>query len=388
MINRQLNLLLIFTYILIFFSCNKQDHNMVKKELFGTLQNGENIYSYTLTNKNGMSATIINYGATVVKLKVPDKNGKIEDVILGYDSLSSYVKGASFFGGIVGRYGNRIAKGKFTLDGKEYQLPINNGVNSLHGGTIGFNKRVWEAKEISGPALQLTYVSPDGEEGYPGTLILTVTYSLTDNNGLKIDYKATTDKPTILNPTNHCYFNLTGDPNNTILNHVLMINADKFTPVDSTLIPTGQLEDVANTPLDFTNSTEIGKRINDDFQQLKFAGGYDHNWVLNNYNGSVREAVTLYDSTSGILLKVLTDQPGVQFYSGNFLDGKDRGKEGIYYKFRTGLCLECQHFPDSPNEKNFPSVVLRPGETYTQTTVYEFSVKWSSIWNQFNSKIQ
>ena len=348
---------------------------MVKKELFGTLQNGENIYSYTLTNKNGMSATIINYGATVVKLKVPDKNGKIEDVILGYDSLSSYVKGASFFGGIVGRYGNRIAKGKFTLDGKEYQLPINNGVNSLHGGTIGFNKRVWEAKEISGPALQLTYVSPDGEEGYPGTLILTVTYSLTDNNGLKIDYKATTDKPTILNPTNHCYFNLTGDPNNTILNHVLMINADKFTPVDSTLIPTGQLEDVANTPLDFTNSTEIGKRINDDFQQLKFAGGYDHNWVLNNYNGSVREAVTLYDSTSGILLKVLTDQPGVQFYSGNFLDGKDRGKEGIYYKFRTGLCLECQHFPDSPNEKNFPSVVLRPGETYTQTTVYEFSVK-------------
>ena len=375
MIKRHLNLLLIFTSILIFFSCNKQDHNMVKKELFGTLQNGENIYSYTLTNKNGMSATIINYGATVVKLKVPDKNSKIEDVILGYDSLSSYVKGASFFGGIVGRYGNRIAKGKFTLDGKEYQLPINNGVNSLHGGTIGFNKRVWEAKEISGPALQLTYVSPDGEEGYPGTLTLSVTYSLTDNNGLKIDYIATTDKPTILNPTNHCYFNLTGDPNNTILYHVLMINADKFTPVDSTLIPTGQLEDVANTPLDFTKPTEIGKRINEDFQQLKFAGGYDHNWVLNNYNGSVREAATLYDSASGILLKVLTDQPGIQFYSGNFLDGKDRGKDGIYYKFRTGLCLECQHFPDSPNEKNFPSVVLRPGETYTQTTVYEFSVK-------------
>ena len=372
---KKLSLLLIFISILIFFSCNKQENSMVKKELFGTLQNGENIYSYTLTNKNGMSATIINYGATVVKLKVPDKNSKIEDVILGYDSLSSYVKGASFFGGIVGRYGNRIAKGKFTLDGKEYQLPINNGVNSLHGGTIGFNKRVWEAKEISGPALQLTYVSPDGEEGYPGTLILTVTYSLTDNNGLKIDYIATTDKPTILNPTNHCYFNLTGDPNNTILNHVLMINADKFTPVDSTLIPTGQLEDVANTPLDFTKPKEIGKRINDDFQQLKFAGGYDHNWVLNNYNGSVREAATLYDSTSGILLKVLTDQPGIQFYSGNFLNGKDRGKDGIYYKFRSGLCLECQHFPDSPNEKNFPSVVLKPGETYTQTTVYEFSVK-------------
>ncbi len=372
---KQINWLLIFISILIFFSCNKQDHNMVKKELFGTLQNGENIYSYTLTNNNGMSATIINYGATVVKLKVPDKDGKIEDVILGYDSLSSYVKGASFFGGIVGRFGNRIAKGKFTLDGKEYQLTINNGENSLHGGTIGFNKRVWEVKELNGPSLQLTYVSPDGEEGYPGKLTLTVTYSLTDKNGLKIDYKAITDKPTILNPTNHCYFNLSGSPENTILDEMLMINADKFTPVDSTLIPTGQLEDVTNTPMDFRTPTEIGDRINDNFQQLKFAGGYDHNWVLNNYNGSVREAATLFDSTSGILLKVLTDQPGIQFYSGNFLNGKDRGKDGIFYKFRTGLCLECQHFPDSPNEKDFPSVVLKPGETYTQTTIYEFSIK-------------
>ena len=374
---KKLSLLLIFISILIFFSCNKQENSMVKKELFGTLQNGENIYSYTLTNKSGMSATIINYGATVVKLKVPDKNGNIEDVILGYDSLSGYVNGASYFGGIVGRYGNRIAKGKFTLDGKEYQLPTNNGQNSLHGGTIGFNKRVWQAKELEGenPALQLTYVSPDGEEGYPGTLTLTVTYTLTDKNGLEINYKATTDKPTILNPTNHCYFNLSGDPNNTILNEVLMINADKFTPVDSTLIPTGQLEDVANTPMDFRKPTEIGERINDDFQQLKYAGGYDHNWVLNNYNGSVREGVTAYDSTSGIFMEVLTDQPGVQFYTGNFLDGKDRGKDGIYYKFRTGFCLECQHFPDSPNQKDFPSVVLRPGETYTQTTIYEFSVK-------------
>ena len=374
---KKLNLFLIFISILIFISCNKQGNNLVKKELFGTLQNGEDIYSYTLTNNSGMSATIINYGATVVKLKVPDKNGKTEDVILGYDSLSGYVKGASYFGGIVGRYGNRIAKGRFTLDGKEYQLPLNNGPNSLHGGTIGFNKRVWKAEELNGnnPALQLTYVSVDGEEGYPGTLTLIVTYSLTDKNGLKIDYKATTDKATILNPTNHCYFNLTGDPNNTILNHVLMINADKFTPVDSSLIPTGQLEDVANTPMDFRKPTEIGERINDDFQQLKFAGGYDHNWVLNNYNGSVREAATVYDSTSGIFMEVLTDQPGVQFYTGNFLNGMDGGKDGIYYKFRTALCLECQHFPDSPNEKTFPSVVLRPGETYTQTTVYEFSVK-------------
>ncbi len=370
-----LNLFLLLMPALIFFSFTKQDHNMVKKELFGTLQDGEKIYSYILNNNNGMSATIINYGATVVKLKAPDKNRKVEDLILGYDSLSSYVKGGSFFGGIVGRFGNRIAKGRFTLDGKEYQLSINNGENHLHGGTIGFNKRVWKAKELSGSALQLTYVSPDGEEGYPGKLTITVTYSLTDKNGLKIYYKATTDKPTILNPTNHCYFNLTGSPDNTILNHILMINADKFTPVDKTLIPTGQLEDVANTPMDFRKPTRIGKHINDNFQQLKFAGGYDHNWVLNNYNGSVREAATLYDSTSGIFMKVLTDQPGIQFYSGNFLDGKDRGKDGIYYKFRTGLCLECQHFPDSPNKKNFPSVVLRPGETYTQTTIYEFSVK-------------
>ena len=375
--SKSLSLFLLLIPALLSFSCTKQDHYMVKKELFGTLQNGDEIYSYVLTNKNNMSAEIINYGATVVKLSAPDRNGKIEDIILGYDSLSSYVNGSSFFGGIVGRYGNRIAKGRFTLDGKEYQLPINNPPNSLHGGTIGFNKRVWKAEELNGnnPALQLTYVSVDGEEGYPGTLTLIVTYSLTDKNGLKIDYKATTDKATILNPTNHCYFNLTGDPNNTILNHVLMINADKFTPVDSSLIPTGQLEDVANTPMDFRKPTEIGERINDDFQQLKFAGGYDHNWVLNNYNGSVREAATVYDSTSGIFMEVLTDQPGVQFYTGNFLNGMDRGKDGIYYKFRTALCLECQHFPDSPNEKTFPSVVLRPGETYTQTTVYEFSVK-------------
>ena len=375
--SKSLSLFLLLIPALLSFSCTKQDHYMVKKELFGTLQNGDEIYSYVLTNKNNMSAEIINYGATVVKLSAPDRNGKIEDIILGYDSLSSYVNGSSFFGGIVGRYGNRIAKGRFTLDGKEYQLPINNPPNSLHGGTIGFNKRVWKAKELSGdiPAVEFTYLSPDGEEGYPGDLTISVTYSLTDENGLKIDYKATTDKPTILNPTNHCYFNLTGNPNNTILNHVLMINADKFTPVDSTLIPTGQLEDVANTPMDFRKPKTIGKDINDDFQQLKFAGGYDHNWVLNNYNGSVREVVTLYDSTSGRYMEVLTDQPGIQFYSGNFLNGKDRGKDGIYYKFRTGLCLECQHYPDSPNKDNFPSVVLRPGETYTQTTIYKFSVK-------------
>ena len=367
-------LLLLVTFTFISF-IKIQDKNMVKK-LFGTMPDGENIYSYTMTNSSGMSATIINYGATVVKLEVPDRNGKVEDIILGYDSLSSYMNGSSYFGGIVGRFGNRINKGKFTLDGKEYQLAINSGGNHLHGGDKGFNKRVWEAKEINDNTLEFTYISPDGEENYPGKLTITVTYILTDNNELKIDYKATTDKPTILNPTNHCYFNLTGNPGeNTILDHVLMINADKYTPVNSTLIPTGALEDVTNTPMDFRKPTAIGKRINEDFEQLKYAGGYDHNWVLNNYDGTVQEAVTLYDSTSGRFMEVLTDEPGVQFYSGNFLNGKDRGKDGIYYKYRTGLCLECQHFPDSPNEKNFPSVVLKPGEEYTQTTIYKFSVR-------------
>jgi aldose 1-epimerase len=347
------------------------------KKYFGTLPTGEKIYSYNLSNSKGMSATIINYGATVVKLEVPDRNGKIHDVILGYDSLSGYENGSSFFGGIVGRYGNRIAKGRFTLDGKEYQLSINDGVNHLHGGTVGFNKKLWHEKIIEGniPKLQLTYISPDGEEGYPGKVTLTVTYSLTDENGLEIDYKATTDKPTIINPTNHCYFNLSGSPENTILDEILMINADKYTPVDKTLIPTGKLENVANTPMDFTKPKVIGKDINAEFEQLKFAGGYDHNWVLNNFDGKVRKVASVFDSSSGRYMEVITDQPGIQFYSGNFLDGTTKGKEGIYYKHRTGMCLECQHYPDSPNEKNFPTVVLRPGEVYRQTTIYKFSTR-------------
>jgi aldose 1-epimerase len=347
------------------------------KKQFGTLSSGEKIYSYILSNNKGMSATIINYGATVVSLKAPDRNGKIEDVILGYDSLSGYVNGSAYFGGIVGRYGNRIAKGHFKLDGKGYQLSINDGVNHLHGGTEGFNKKVWQGKIIEGnvPKLQLTYVSPDGEEGYPGTATITVTYSITDKNELKIEYKAVTDKPTIMNPTNHCYFNLSGSPENTILDEKLMINANKYTPVDKTLIPIGKLENVADTPMDFRKPKMIGKDINADFQQLKFAGGYDHNWVLNNYNGKVRKAASVFDSTSGRYMEVFTDQPGIQFYSGNFLDGTIKGKDGIYYKHRAALCLECQHYPDSPNEKIFPSVVLRPGEVYTQTTIYKFSTK-------------
>jgi aldose 1-epimerase len=330
---------------------------------------------YTLKNKNGMSAEIMNYGATVVSLFAPDKNGKLADVILGYDSLKRYERGGAYFGAIVGRYGNRIGKGKFILEGKEYQLTINDGKNHLHGGIIGFSKKLWNTDSYDEHTLKMTLDSPDGDQGYPGNLKLTVTYTLNDNNELEIHYTATTDKPTILNPTNHCYFNLTGNPENTILGHELMINADKYTPIDNEFITTGEIADVAGTPMDFRTPTPIGKNINDDFIQLKNGKGYDHNWVLRDYNGKVREAATLYDPSSGRELEVLTDQPGVQFYSGNFLNGMDVGKGGIHYQHRTGCCLETQHFPDSPNKKNFPSVELKPGETFNSTTIYKFTTK-------------
>ncbi len=379
MIKRLINTSFIILSLLI-LSCQPKnaENRMIKKELFGKLKTGENVYMYTLSNSAGMTAKIINFGARVVSLTAPDKNGKYEDVVLGYDSLKDYVRGSSYFGAIVGRYGNRIGKGKFTLDGKEYQLTINNGMNHLHGGIKGFDKVLWTAEPVetdSSQSLKLTYKSADGEQGYPGNLTIQVEYTLTKDNALRIDYTATTDKPTILNPTHHSYFNLTGSPTNTILDHELEIDADYITPVDRGLIPTGELMKVENTPFDFRTFHKIGERINDDNQQLKFGGGYDHNFVLNNYNGSVREVAEVYEPISGRLMKVFTDQPGIQFYSGNFLNGMAKGKGGIAYNYRTGLCLEAQHFPDSPNHPNFPSVVLRPGETYTQTTVYEFSVK-------------
>jgi aldose 1-epimerase len=350
--------------------------NKITEKEFGTLSSGEKIYSYTLVNSNGMSAEIINYGASVVKLKVPDRNGKIEDVILGYDNLNGYVEGNSFLGGIVGRYGNRINKGHFTLDGEDYQLTVNEGNNHLHGGVKGFHKVAWDAKVIgsNSNSLQLTYVSRDKEEGYPGTVTIIVMYNLTDENALEIDYKATTDKPTVINPTSHCYFNLTGSPENTILDHLLMINADRFTPVNDESITTGELRNVENTPMDFRIPTAIGSHIDDDDEQLENGSGYDHNWVLNN-NGKINLAASVYDHKSSRYMEVLTNEPGIQFYSGNFLDGTIKGKYGIYYKRRTAFCLECQHFPDSPNKKNFPSVVLRPGETDRKTTIYKFSVK-------------
>ena len=363
----------------IFCQPQKEGTQMIEKKLFGKLADGREVFEYTLTNSNGMKVKVINYGATVVSLESSDRNGKFSDVVLGYDNLEGYVADKSYFGAIIGRYGNRIGKGKFKLDGKEYQLSINNGENQLHGGTEGFNKKVWtvEATDESnlGQSITLSYISKDGEEGYPGTVKLTVNYQLTNQNELKINYTGTTDKTTILNPTHHSYFNLTGDSNKTILDEELWIGADKFTPVDKGLIPTGELTDVKGTPMDFRQPTKVGARINDDYEQLKLGRGYDHNFVLNKHQELIPKIASVYDSSSGRFMEMRTDQPGVQFYTGNFLDGTVMGKNGIKYQFRTGLCLEAQHFPDSPNKPNFPSVVIKPGQVYRQTTIYKFSVK-------------
>ncbi|MDP3148487.1 MAG: aldose epimerase family protein [Ignavibacteria bacterium] len=351
---------------------------MIPRKLFGKLADGCEVYIYTLKNKAGMTAEIINYGAIVVSLTVPDRDGKFEDVVLGYNNIESYVADKNFFGCIVGRYGNRIRKGKFTLDGKVYQLGINNGEHHLHGGETGFYKRVWNAKPIDSetdPALNLSYISKDGEEGYPGTLSLSVMYTLTSNNELKIEYTGTTDKTTILNPTHHSYFNLSGDINISILNHEMEIKADKMIPVDKDLIPLGWFEDVTNTPLDFRSRKKVDRDINLEFEQLKFASGYDHCWVINGYNKKINRIAGLYEIGSGRSMEVYSDQPGIQFYSGNFLDEKIIGKKGIRSKQRSGLCLEAQHYPDSPNHPLFPSVTLMPGEIYKQTTIYKFSTE-------------
>ena len=367
----------------LFVSCksSNEESTMVEKKSFGKLSNGDEVFLYTLTNKNGLKAEITNYGATVVSLLAPDKNGKLEDIVLGYDDLEGYEKGESYFGAIVGRYGNRIGKGKFVLDGKEYQLSINNGENHLHGGKIGFSKRVWEVfgaeTKMGGSSISLKYVSKDGEEGYPGNVELTVNYQLTADNELFINYTATSDKNTIFNPTHHSYFNLTGDPNQTVLGHLLMIDADKFTPVDKGLITTGEMDNVTRTPFDFRTPKAIGKEINDVNEQLKFGMGYDHNWVLNKHQERIFKFATVYEPVSGRFLEVFTDQPGVQFYSGNFLDGKVKGKHGVRYQQRTGFCLEAQKFPDSPNKLAWPSATLAANKTnpYKQTTIYKFSVK-------------
>jgi aldose 1-epimerase len=352
---------------------------VMSTSIFGRLSDGREVHRYTLRNASGMTVQIIDYGAAITSILVPDRNAQFDDVVLGYDSLQGYVNGTAYFGAIVGRYGNRIAGGRFQLDGKEYQLAVNDGDNHLHGGRVGFNKVLWETKSFNDslpePALQLQYVSPDGEEGYPGTLTLKVTYTLTAGNELRINYEGTTDKTTILNPTQHSYFNLSGSLYSTILSHLLMIEAEGFTPVDKGLIPTGQIAAVAGTPMDFRTATVIGARINDPYQQLVFGKGYDHNWVLKTPAGTVRKAVDLYESISGRAMEVFTDQPGVQFYSGNFLDGTAAGKNGIFYQHRSGLCLETQAFPDSPNKPQFPSTTLRPGQVYRQITIYRFSTR-------------
>ena len=347
----------------------------IQKVPFGKTADGQAVDIYTLTNKNGLEARIMTYGATVVSLKTPDKNGKLEDIVLGFDSLDPYLAGVPYFGATIGRYGNRIAGGRFTLDGVAYQLPKNNGPNSLHGGDKGFDKRLWRAAPIenkNGPELRLTYVSADGEMGYPGRLTVHVTYQLRNDNALAIDYSAKTTKPTIINLTNHSYFNLSGDFDHPITDEVLTINADSFTPVDATLIPTGVLQPVADTPFDFRKPTVIGAGIDADNQQIHYGPGYDHNWVLvKSKPGAMTTASVLSDPLSGRVLEVKTTEPGLQFYSGNFLDGLPSGK-GTVFKHRTGLTLETQHYPDSPNEPSFPSTVLRPGQTYVSHTVYVF----------------
>ncbi len=350
----------------------------VKKESWGKTADGESVDIYTLKNRNGMEARITNYGGIVVSLTAPDRNKKYEDVVLGFNDLDSYLKGHPYFGALIGRYGNRIAKGRFKLNGVEYKLAVNNGENHLHGGIKGFDKVVWTAS-ISpsrlGPSITLTYLSKDGEEGYPGNLTSRVVYTLTQRNELRIDYSVSTDKDTVTNLTHHSYFNLAGDGVGDILNHQLTIKADRFTPTDAGSIPTGELRKVVGTPFDFLEATAIGARINDSDEQIKLGNGYDHNYVVNGASGVLRMAASVYEPTTGRVMDVLTTEPGIQFYTGNFLDGTLTGKSGKTYQKRTGFCLETQHYPDSPNQPAFPTTTLKKGATYKSTTIYRFSAR-------------
>ena len=354
-----------------------QVNSRTHKRAFGKTGDGKQVDLYVLSNKNGVEVDITNFGAAVVSLKVPDRHGKTDDVVLGYDDLDGYLHDKSYFGATVGRYANRIAHGKFTLNGTTYTLAKNDGENHLHGGVRGFNKVVWEAKDVStagAAALQLNYLSKDGEEGYPGNLSVQVTYTLTNNNELKIDYAATTDKDTVLNLTHHSYFNLAGQGKGDILQHQLLLHASRFTPVDATLIPTGEIRSVKGTPLDFASATAIGSRIGQDDDQLKLGHGYDHNFVLDGGTGGAPVlAAQVYEPSSGRVMEVWTTQPGVQFYSGNFLDDTIRGKSGSTYQRRAAFCLETQHFPDSPNKPNFPSTILKVGGQFKSSTTYKFS---------------
>ena len=357
-------------------ACNTNPKNTVTMKFsiteipFGVFEN-ESVTKFTITNPNGIQVSILNYGGTVTNIITPDKENKMGDVILGFDSLSGYLqKGNPYFGCLVGRYGNRIAKGKFVLDGKTYQLPLNNNGNTLHGGIKGFDKVIWQVTKPAGDSsLQLSYTSKDGDEGFPGNLTVTVVYTLTIDNALQIAYNATTDKATPVNLTNHSYFNLSGGKESTILDHEVMIKADKFTAVDSLLIPTGQLPDVKGTPMDFTSAKKVGKEI------ASLQGGYDHNWVLNRKGSDLELITTVYDAKSGRFMEVFTTEPGIQFYTSNFLDSTLKGKNNLLYPKHAALCLETQHFPDGPNQPSFPNTILIPGETYRQVTKYKFSFK-------------
>lgn len=350
----------------------------IQQQPWGKTESGTPVSLFTLRTPSGFEARITNFGGIVTHLFTPDRDGNLGDVVLGHDTLAPYLGRAQspYFGALIGRHANRVARGRFELDGQTYQLPVNNGPNSLHGGPGGFDQVVWQPEAMDGdePSLRLTYVSPDGEEGYPGSLTVAVTYTLTNANELRLHYRATTNAPTILNLTNHSYFNLTGSANRDILDHELTIHAEHVTPIDETLIPTGEFGPVDGTPFDFRSPRTIGERVNDDDEQLTFAGGYDHNFVLARGPRDLTHVAHLFDPSSGRAMDVLTTQPGVQFYSGNFLDGSIRGKGGQVYGHRWALCLETQHFPDTPNQPNFPSTTLRPGEVFESSTVYAFSV--------------
>ncbi len=377
----QIFLMLVPFLAILFTGCQKAsvftpEAENIKAVDFQKEIDGNKTDLYSLVNENGMGMKVTNFGARVVALCVPDKNGEPVDVVQGYNTLQEYLSyPENYLGAAIGRYGNRIAKGAFELDGEVYQLATNDGPNHLHGGPKGYFDVVWNAEKISNSKIAFTYTSPDGEEGYPGKLDVTMTYELTPDNEFKIEYSATTNKPTVCNLTHHSYFNLSGEGAETINDHLLTINADYFTPVDSTLIPTGELASVFNTPMDFTVATPIGERVDDEYAQLKLGGGYDHNWILNKHGEDVELAARVISPVTGIVMEVLTDQPGLQFYGGNFINGIATGKSGKKYVYRSAFCLETQHFPDSPNKPDFPSTTLLPGEEYTHVCAYKFSVE-------------
>jgi len=368
-----LNQLTLLCFIILFISCSESNQiKLIPKQNFAKEIHDKKVDLFTLKNDNGLVAQITNYGGRVVNLWTPDRNGNFEDIVLGYEKIEDYLNSNEiYFGALIGRYGNRIANGKFSLNGTEYKLAKNNGKNHLHGGINGFNNVVWEAKQINTQTLELIYFSPDMEEGYPGNLTIKVLYTLTDNNELKIEYWASTDQTTPINLTHHSFFNLHGAGKGSINDHILQINADRYTPVDSGLIPTGEIASVKNTPMDFTQATAIGSRIDSDFDQLQYGLGYDHNWVLNT-NEKNELAARISESKSGRIIEVFTNEPGLQFYGGNFLNGQDVGKYGLAYEHRSAFCLETQHFPDSPNHDNFPTTVVNPGEDYYSICIYKF----------------